>query len=120
MLKDAREFLATALPQDPDGVKSELQRLEKRYTSRKGDIVKVAHPEKSPIGSRYVFYPRRDAPEEDVKGLSRLKGHLQRGQWLTKFRREIRKDEMTDDLTLVPVARGREQEYVRIMPTSPP
>jgi hypothetical protein len=57
---------------------------------------------------------------EEVKGLSRLKGHLQKGQWLTKFRKEIRKDEMSDDLVLVPIDAGREQEYVRIMPTSPP
>jgi hypothetical protein len=49
-----------------------------------------------------------------------LKGHLQKGKWLTKFRKQIRKDEMADDLVLVPVAEGQEQDYTRIMPTSPP
>ncbi|MEK7467605.1 MAG: DUF2330 domain-containing protein [Planctomycetota bacterium] len=120
LIQEAREFLKTAHPQDPGQVKSGLARIEKEYGSAKGDIVKLAHPEKSPIGSRYVYYPRRDAPEEDLKGLSRLKGHLQKGQWLTKFRRIVRKEEMTDDLVLVPVSKGQEQEYVRIMPTSPP
>jgi hypothetical protein len=45
---------------------------------------------------------------------------LQRDRWLTKFRKQIRKDEMSDDLVLEPVVDGGEQEYVRIMPTSPP
>ncbi|KAF0240609.1 MAG: hypothetical protein FD180_4851 [Planctomycetota bacterium] len=120
LIKEAREFLKTKYPQDPHEVTSGLARIEREFGSSKGDIVKMAHPEKSPIGSRYVYYPRRDAPEEAVKGLTRLKGHLQKGQWLTKFRRVVRKEEMTDDLVLVPVAKGREQEYVRIMPTSPP
>ena len=60
----------------------------------------------SPVRS-WMWYPAREAPEEDVKGLSRLKGHLQKGQWVTKFRKILRKDEMTDDLELVPVPAGQ-------------
>jgi hypothetical protein len=67
-----------------------------------------------------MWYPNREAPDADVKGLTRLKGHLQKGLWLTKFRRELRKSEMNDDLVLVSVSKEKEQEYVRIMPTSPP
>jgi hypothetical protein len=101
-------------------VRARLKQLEAEFPASRGDIVKLAHPERSPIGSRYVFYPRRDAPEEDLKGLTRLKGHLQKGMWLTKFRRIVRREEMGGDLLLVPVAKGREQEYIRIMPSSPP
>ncbi len=100
--------------------KSRLKELEKMYPPSKGAIVKVANPNGQFTGSQWMWLPAREAPEEDVKGLSRLKGHLQGGQWVTKFRKVLRKDEMTDDLVLVPVPAGKEQEYVRIMPTSPP
>jgi hypothetical protein len=85
----------------------------------KGMIVKVENPQGA-WSADYMWYANREAPAEEVKGLARLKGHLSGGQWLTKFRKIIRKDEMTDDLVLVPVPAGKEQEYVRIMPTSPP
>ncbi|MEK7467607.1 MAG: DUF2330 domain-containing protein [Planctomycetota bacterium] len=97
-----------------------VKQLEQRYMATKGVIVKVKDPSKSFNGSEYEWYANREAPAEDVKGLSRLKGHLQKGQWLTKFRKILRKDEMTDDLVLVAVPAGKEEEYVRIMPTSPP
>ncbi len=100
--------------------KTRLKELEKMYPPSKGAIVKVANPNGQFTGSQWMWLPAREAPEEDVKGLSRLKGHLQKGQWVTKFRKVLRKDEMTDDLVLVPVPAGKEQEYVRIMPTSPP
>ena len=57
---------------------------------------------------------------EEIKGLTRLKGHLQQGQWLTKFRKIVRKDEMTHDIVLTEVPKEQQQTYVRIMPTSPP
>ncbi|KAF0240613.1 MAG: hypothetical protein FD180_4855 [Planctomycetota bacterium] len=100
--------------------KTRLKELEQMYSPTKGAIVKVANPNGQFTGSQWMWYPAREAPAEDVKGLSRLKGHLQKGQWVTKFRKVLRKDEMTDDLVLVPVGVGKEQEYVRIMPTSPP
>ena len=86
----------------------------------KGQIVKNPTGGGRYVASPYTFYANREAPEEDVKGLARLKGHLQKGRWLTKFRKIVRKDEMSDDLVLVPVSDKLEQDYVRIMPTSPP
>jgi hypothetical protein len=83
--------------------------------------VKIPNPGKSPfLSAPYMWYPNREAPAEDVKGLARLRGHLKSGQWLTKFRKVLRKEEMDDDLVLEPVTRAEEQSYVRILPTSPP
>lgn len=52
--------------------------------------------------------------------LSRLKGHLQKGMWITKIRKQMRKEEMTRDLVLASVPKEKQETYVRIMPTSPP
>jgi hypothetical protein len=99
--------------------KNRLKQLENMYAPEKGMIVKMGRAgQQGP--SQFMWYPAREAPAEDVKGLARLKGHLQKGQWVTKFRKILRKDEMTDDLVITPVAAGKEQEYLRIMPTSPP
>ncbi|MCE9584285.1 MAG: DUF2330 domain-containing protein [Planctomycetes bacterium] len=102
-----------------DYPKKQLEWLRTAYPADKGAIV---HSEKtqSRWAAEWMWYPKREAPDEDVKGLSRLKGMLQKGQWLTKIRKILRKDEMTDDLVLIPVQAGAEDEYVRIMPTSPP
>ncbi|KAF0240607.1 MAG: hypothetical protein FD180_4849 [Planctomycetota bacterium] len=105
---------------DDDNTKIVIKSMRERYDAAKGSIVKVKDPDKSFNGASYEWYANREAPAEDVKGLSRLKGHLQKGQWVTKFRKILRKDEMTDDLVLVAVPAGKEEEYVRIMPTSPP
>ncbi|NUN47560.1 MAG: DUF2330 domain-containing protein [Candidatus Brocadiae bacterium] len=99
--------------------KGRLKQLETQYSSDKGMIVKTKSPNPW-FGTTYMWYPHREAPAEDVKQLALLKGHLGKDQWITKFRKVLRKDEMTDDLTLVPVEAAKEQEYVRIMPTSPP
>src|SRR5262245_18091091 len=76
-----------------------------------------AHQER-PIG-----YLVRDVPADDVKGLRQLSGHLQAGLFITKFRKIFCRDEMNDDLVLVP-ARQNDQddnsEYEEILPTSPP
>jgi hypothetical protein len=93
------------------------------YQPAKGTIVKLAASKGPQIQynyTHYMWYPNREAPADEVKGLSRLKGHLQKGQWLTKFRKEIRKDEMTHDLVLCEVPKAEQQTYTRIMPTSPP
>jgi hypothetical protein len=106
----------------PQWVKDEFVRMEDRYQPAKGVIVKNS-PEalrRGFIYTTYTWYPAREAPLDDVKGLSRLKGMLREGQWLTKFRKQIRKDEMADDLLLAAVPKTQEQTYVRIMPTSPP
>ena len=65
----------------------------------------------------------REAPAEDVKNLKLLLGHLKEGQFLTKFRKTFAKDEMNDDLLIVPAKIGDAvdvSEYEEILPTSPP
>ncbi|MEK7867306.1 MAG: DUF2330 domain-containing protein, partial [Planctomycetota bacterium] len=104
---------------DDTYAKQQMANLETQYPEGKGVIVKLAKPG-GYYWTSYVWCANREAPEEDVKGLSRLKGHLRQDQWVTKIRKILRKDEMTDDLVLIPVDPGTEQEYVRIMPTSPP
>ncbi|MBY0552061.1 MAG: DUF2330 domain-containing protein [Candidatus Obscuribacterales bacterium] len=108
-----------------DSAKETLARWEDQYQPSKGMIVRnyedaKAVPKSRFGGTKYSWYPAREAPQDEVKNLSRLKGHLQKGQWLTKFRKQLRKEEMTDDLLLVAVPKEKEQTYSRIMPTSPP
>ncbi len=68
-------------------------------------------------------YLIRDAPPADLKGMKILVGHLQEGQFLTKFRKTFAKDEMNDDLLIVPAKLGDNQdrsEYEEVLPASPP
>jgi hypothetical protein len=65
----------------------------------------------------------REAPPKDVKQLKLLAGHLKQGQFLTKIRKTFCKDEMNDDLLIVPARMGKAEdnsEYEEILPTSPP
>ena len=65
----------------------------------------------------------RDAPAEEVKKLKVLSGHLKRDWYLTKFRKNFAKAEMTQDIGLVEAryqGQSDELEYVSILPTSPP
>ncbi len=105
---------------DDEYARQRMKEMEAQYAADKGSIVRIPKPGGAFTPTPYMWYANREAPAEEVKGLSRLKGHLQQGRWVTKFRKTIRKDEMGDDLTLVPVDAGKEQNYVRIMPTSPP
>ncbi len=100
----------------------QITRMSDQYQIAKGVIVKndPAAIGKGFISTRYTFYPAREAPLDEVKQLTRLKGHLQKGQWLTKFRKQIRKDEMSQDIVLASVPKEKEETYFRIMPTSPP
>ena len=100
--------------------RAQLESMKQRYAEDKGHIIKVSNPGGAFTPTQYLWYPNREAPEAEVKGLGRLKGHLQSGMWLTKFRKVFRKGEMTKDLELVPVSDEHEQEYVRLFPTSPP
>lgn len=68
-------------------------------------------------------YLVREAPEEDVRKLSELAGHLQAGQFITKFRKIFARDEMAEDLVLVPARLGDNDDFSEhevILPTSPP
>jgi hypothetical protein len=65
----------------------------------------------------------RNAPPDDVKKLDILKGHVKKGQFVTKLRKVFSKDEMGADLEFVRARVGDKDddiEYVSILPTSPP
>lgn len=100
----------------------ELAHMGDTYQPAKGMLVRNDQNAvgKGFISTRYTWYPAREVPLDEVKGLTRLKGHLQKELWLTKFRKILRKDEMTQDIVMADVAKEKEQTYVRIMPTSPP
>jgi Uncharacterized protein conserved in bacteria (DUF2330) len=68
-------------------------------------------------------YLVREAPADDVKNLQQLAGHLAEGLFITKFRKIFARDEMNDDLSIVPARyNGTEDssEYEEILPSSPP
>ena len=68
-------------------------------------------------------YLIREAPKEDLEKLKLLKGHLQKGMFLTKVRKTFTKGEMEDDLLIVQAKLGNREdksEYEEILPTSPP
>jgi hypothetical protein len=72
---------------------------------------------------RPAGYLVRHAPAEDVRALQQLAGHLQAGMFVTKFRKIFARDEMNDDLLIVPARQGQAEdssEYEEILPTSPP
>jgi hypothetical protein len=68
-------------------------------------------------------YLVREVPVEDIQALQQLLGHLQAGQFITKFRKIFTRAEMDEDLLLVPARMGQEEdtsEYEEILPSSPP
>jgi hypothetical protein len=72
---------------------------------------------------RPIGYLVREAPGDDVKNLQQLAGHLAEGLFITKFRKIFARDEMNDDLSIVPARyNGTEDvsEYEEILPSSPP
>ena len=63
------------------------------------------------------------APNEDVKNLQQLTGHMAESWFITKFRKIFARDEMNDDLNIVPARyNGAEDhsEYEELFPVSPP
>ena len=65
----------------------------------------------------------RQAPAEDVRDLQQLAGHVRAGLFITKFRKIFARDEMNDDLVIVPARYNDaedDSEYEEILPTSPP
>jgi len=70
-----------------------------------------------------IGYLVREAPADDVKDLSKLAGHLTENWFITKFRKIFARDEMNDDLLIVPARyNGAEDtsEYEEMLPSSPP
>ena len=72
---------------------------------------------------RPLGYLVREAPKEDVTALAQLAGHMQEGKFVTKFRKIFLKDEMNDDLVIIPARYNDAEdksEYEEILPVSPP
>ncbi|MBX9679527.1 MAG: DUF2330 domain-containing protein [Gemmataceae bacterium] len=72
---------------------------------------------------RPLGYLVREAPKEDVAALAQLAGHLQEGKFVTKFRKIFLKDEMNEDLVIIPARYNDAEdksEYEEILPVSPP
>jgi hypothetical protein len=72
---------------------------------------------------RPLGYLVRHVPNDDVRALQQLIGHLQAGLFITKFRKTFTRDEMNEDLLIVPARLGDQEdtsEYQEILPTSPP
>jgi len=68
-------------------------------------------------------YLVREAPAEDVRNLQQLLGHVRDGLFITKFRKTFARDEMNDDLSIIPARyNGAEDtsEYEEMLPSSPP
>jgi hypothetical protein len=72
---------------------------------------------------RPLGYLVRHAPNDDIRALQQLMGHLQASLFITKFRKIFTRDEMNEDLLIVPARLGDQDdtsEYQEILPTSPP
>jgi uncharacterized protein DUF2330 len=72
---------------------------------------------------RPIGYLVRHAPADDVRALQQLNGHLQAGLFITKFRKIFARDEMNDDLVIVPARYNDaedDSEYEELLPVSPP
>ena len=72
---------------------------------------------------RPTGYLVREAPAEDVRSLQQLAGHVREGSFITKFRKIFLRDEMNDDLEMVPAHYGDvddSSEYEELLPVSPP
>jgi hypothetical protein len=72
---------------------------------------------------RPIGYLVREAPADDVRALQQLAGHVRAGLFITKFRKIFARDEMNDDLLIVPARYGDaedDSEYEELLPVSPP
>jgi len=101
--------LANVKPEDEKA----REAAEKKY-----DELYAKYTKERPHG-----YLKREAPAADVARLKILVGHMQQGQFVTKFRKVFTKGEMDDDLVIVPAKVGEvedKSEYNEILPTSPP
>jgi hypothetical protein len=72
---------------------------------------------------RPLGYLVRHVPADDVRGLQQLTGHVQAGLFISKFRKIFARDEMNDDLVMVPARYNDavdDSEYEELLPVSPP
>lgn len=66
--------------------------------------------------THYAFYPDRAYVPAEADSVVRLKGLVQKGQWLTKFSRSFSKLEMNEDMVLDDLITGQEVTYTRLLP----
>ncbi|MSQ93736.1 MAG: DUF2330 domain-containing protein [Gemmataceae bacterium] len=95
-----------------------------REPARAEAIYKVIRARLARVQQERPFgYLVRHAPANDVRDLQQLAGHLTLDGFITKFRKVFARDEMNDDLTIVPARyNGAEDnsEYEEMLPSSPP
>ncbi len=85
-----------------------FNQVDLRNPQRAAAIYKVIQRRLDQYGKdRPRGYLVRNAPKEDLKRLPVLRGHLQEGQYLTKFARTFTKAEMNEDLVLVAARAGQ-------------
>ena len=119
---------------DAEAVGEAIRRAVKRAGAKSGEvaiaisgdaaITKVIQSRLAKAHKDRPFgFAVRHVPDEDVKGLTQLAGHLQDGLFITKFRKIFSRGEMNADLLIVPARYGDAEdssEYQEQLPTSPP
>jgi hypothetical protein len=119
LLKGDVAFGETVPNVDEGFTQADLQDAAKReqaYTTIRERLEKLRR-------ERPGGYLVREAPEADRMALKQLVGHVQEGQFLTKFRKVFTRAEMNTDLEIIPARLGEAEdrsEYTEILPTSPP
>jgi hypothetical protein len=106
---DVDEGFTQADLKDPKRSQAVIKVIESRLAKARQD---------RPLG-----YLVREAPADDVRSLQQLAGHLQAGLFITKFRKIFARNEMNDDLLIVPARYGDaedDSEYEELLPVSPP
>jgi hypothetical protein len=108
-LPDVDDGFTRADLQDPEKAEAVYQVIRRRLARVRRE---------RPLG-----YLVRHAPAEDLQGMRQLVGHLRPGLFVTRLRKSFTRDEMADDLELVPARLGQAEdssEYEEVLPTSPP
>jgi hypothetical protein len=109
VVPDVDEGFTQADLKDPKRAQAVIKVIEARLAKSR---------QERPLG-----YLVRHVPAEDVRNLQQLAGHVQAGQFITKFRKIFARDEMNDDLLLVPARYNDavdDSEYEELLPVSPP
>ncbi len=122
LTKEEAEWLKHVQPKvEADLRKANDLRAKKHEPATLEWAKKITEKDVSLLEGKEKF--NREAPKEDVEKLKLLKGHVKRGQVVTKLRKVFAKDEMSEDLEFVRARVGDREddiEYFSILPTSPP
>ena len=98
------------------------ERMEKALTVFRDELRGLRTGRATPalVDSIRVEYYGSPTP---LKQLAQIRGHLKENLFVTKFRKIFARDEMNDDLLIVPAKYDDAEdssEYEEILPTSPP